>query len=221
MKVDGVLVSHWNGEPPIRSVRTIRALDLQCLRIKCYEVGDPKLVNGVDPQFIANRGFARSLGVRWTFFSLYPNISYGIEAQVSEFADVVGSLNMGEAVWFDWEDDNGALTESEHDEFVWWFDHFFPESWATYANDNHTLQANWLAKNAQQDRPRPVFHPNYSGAGWSDAELFKAVLWQKGVDLVPGWEKQLAIDVVLNPEALDRLCGYHGRVMGHYDDRRF
>lgn len=200
---NGVDLSHWNGNFAM-------AADQSWLKFFGHKATHPngsRMINGIDPKFAIRRTLAAEHNIRWrAFYSwIVPSVVARPSAQVALLSKAIGELQQGESVYLDWEDKTVPLTTI--DELSFYMDLVFPGRWFMYVNDSNAEMTSWMESNVQSEAV-PVMHPNYNlDLGLIEARKWKSMVWQTGTGVPPGFTGEVPIDLVLQPDLLDWICG--------------
>jgi hypothetical protein len=164
------------------------------------------MVDGVDPFHARNRALADDIGsVRWRMHYLFTHGSATPLAQVEALTRAVGELEQGDGIYLDWETATGGqvtATRAQFDDICALVDAEYPGRWAVYVNDVNTDMTAWMGL-----PPVPIWHPNFSASGLTEARRWRAAVWQSGVAQVLGFPAPIDVNYVLRPGELDRVCG--------------
>ena len=197
--VNGIDVSHWNGETPIQIPKFV-----QFMGIKAVDMDSEPCVNGVDPQFARSRELALENNIPYIAHYLYLRPGIPLKDQIYKLAETVGDLEDGECVEIDWEEDIDILDE----EAFFFLDHLYGRRQLWYVNDLTPAMTAWMTLNRDQD-VHALHHPNWNETnGWREAERWNAAVWQAGVGDVEGWANPIDINLILRPSAMGTICGW-------------
>ena len=196
--VNGIDVSHWNGKSNLPVPEWVKYYGM-----KAVHLGGTKMVDGVDPLLDYNRQRASTTPtVQWAGMYLYLVHDYPQVDQINKLIETVGDLASGEFVFLDWEDPEIVALDEEA---MYYLDAIYPGRWAMYVNDMTPAMTNWMYWNKTSDAPIPLIHPDWRPEGWKAADDWEATIWQPGVGAVPGYANCIDIDLVTQPDELDRI----------------
>lgn len=195
---NGIDVTHWNGEATEPVPDWVRFYGM-----KAVHIGGAKMVNGVDPLFEYNRNRAwNARECAWSAMYLYLVSDVPQVDQILKLADTVGRLREGECVMIDWEEADITMLDEEAFTYL---NAIYPNRWMMYVNDSTQAMVAWMAAN-QEMGSVPIVHPDWRPNGWQAAKHWDAAVWQLGVGRVPGYVNCIDIDLVMDTEAMDRVC---------------
>jgi GH25 family lysozyme M1 (1,4-beta-N-acetylmuramidase) len=202
--VNGIDVSHWNGDPDLDVLAEQDWLRLYGM--KASHIGGSNMVDGVDPFHARNRALAADIGsVRWRMHYPFIHGSASPVAQIEALRRAVGDLEPGDGIYLDWETPTPpqvVASRSLFEDACALVDAEYPSRWAVYVNDVSAEMTDWMSAPTA-----PIWHPNFSAAGLTEARRWQSAVWQAGVASVPGFPNPVDVNYVLQPAVLDRVCG--------------
>jgi GH25 family lysozyme M1 (1,4-beta-N-acetylmuramidase) len=212
--VNGIDVSHWNGDPDLDYLAENPWLKLYGM--KASHVGGAGMVNDIDPYLKGNHRQAKHIeSVRWRMHFAFIHGSASPLAQVEALAravDSFGGLQEGDGLYIDWETPTSkthpqvVATRAQLDDVLALVDAEWPNRWAVYANDVSTEMTAFV--NEADDLGIPLWFPDYSQtAGLWNTRKVRATVWQtSNSGTVPGFPGPIDLNYVLRPELLDLIC---------------